>query len=250
MNPAFVVESIQHNGKNINIIQDSHITGGTKSRGIYPFIQNNNQYKEFVYAGPAIGYAQYALAFCGQQLGKKVTIFISSVLKKPTTPTRKAIRCGARIIKCTYLSDAQEKAKNYCEQDSNRFLCPFGMDSPDFNEILYQHCLAANPPNIGGGRIWVTVGSGTLLRVLMQIYPDAEFVGVIVGKKVWEDQFEPRDWRRLTLYTSELKFNWEIRNQCDIPPYDSLLTYDAKLWAFAKNHIRDGDYIFNVAGNE
>lgn len=245
----FVVEEIIYDNKRFNLIQDAYVTGGSKSRGLSVFIKKYNTYKEFVYAGPAIGYAQYALAWTCKNNGKQATIYLSTSINSDTYPTKQARNLGANIIKVqNTLAVTQDMAKSYCEEDpENRFLCPFGLDTEEFIEIMAEQFKLANPPDIGQGRIWVTVGSGTILKVLMRIYPDAQFSGVIVGKKVWQDQFLPADWARLTLYTSALKFGQHVKGQ-DIPPYKSVSNYDAKLWHFVRIHGKPGDYIFNIAG--
>lgn len=246
---SFVVEEIIHDDKKFNLIQDAYITGGSKSRGLDIFIKKYNTYKEFVYAGPAIGYAQYALAWSCKKNNKQATVYLSTHFAQDTNPTKQARKLGAKIIKIQdTLAATQDLAKSYCDEDpENRFLCPFGLDTEEFIEIMVEQFKLANPPDVGSARIWVTVGSGTILKVLMRIYPDAQFLGVIVGKKVWQDQFLPEDWNRLTLYTSALKFGQHVRGQ-DQPPYKSVSNYDAKLWHFVRIHGVSGDYIFNIAG--
>jgi hypothetical protein len=249
MTQPFVVEEVTYNEKIFRIIQDAYIIGGSKSRGLGIFIQKYFSYAEFVYAGPAIGYAQYALAHTCKENNKKATIFLSTHLDKDTLPTKQAKRCGANIIKIkNSLAETQNDAKKYCEsKPDERFLCPFGLDTDEFINIMVKQFKLANPPDIGNARLWVTVGSGTILKVLQKIYPQTHFMCVIVGKKIWEDQFSPEDWQRMTIYISALKFEWDVRKP-DIPPYRSVSNYDAKLWHFARNHGMTGDYIFNIAG--
>lgn len=246
----FVTEQVRYKNKKFNLIQESHVKGGSKSRGLIAFIKNYIDYEEFVYAGPAIGYAQYALAYCCNQLGKKAIIFLSAGNSYETIPTKNAKKYGATVYKLPKkLSDVQSEAKQYCDEDPNkRFLCPFGLDTEEFIQIMVEEFQRANPPSIENGRIWVTVGSGTILKVLLRIYPNATFMCVRVGKNIWEDQFHPTEWSRMTIYTSSLGFSQNVKRH-DIPPYTSVLNYDAKLWYFVKEHGEQGDYIFNIAGD-
>lgn len=248
MDKQVVVVPVTYQDKTFNVIQESGVIGGSKSRGMYSFIQAHSEYEEFVYAGPATGYAQYALAYCTNLLGKKATIFLSSVPPSGNTiPTRGAIKYGAKIFKRIYLEQVQNEAKLYCDVNPTRFLCPFGMDNDEFRGMLQDNLEKSGMPNIEGADMWVTVGSGTLLKVLLKIYPDTHFNCVIVGKQIWPDMFG-EDWGRLTIYKSPLKFTQNARRE-DIPPYNSVKNYDAKLWYFAKKFGKSGDYIFNVAGN-
>lgn len=252
MTDPFIIEDAidELSGKVFHVIQDAYIVGGSKSRGLIIYIKKYSQYNEFVYAGPAIGYAQFALALACKKNKKKAVIFLSTHFRTSTKPTTEARKLGAKInIIRDSLAKTQEVAKAYCDENpEKRFLCPFGLDTEEFINIMVEQFQAANPPDVGQGRIWVTVGSGTILRVLMRIYPEAKFSGVIVGKKIWEDQFDPKDWQRLTVYQSGLNFTQPVTNGDDIPPYNSIINYDAKLWHFARIHGSSGDYIFNIAG--
>ena len=243
------VETVTNKGRTFHVIQEAQVTGGSKSRAIYAFMQARDEYNEFVYAGPATGYAQYALAYCAKLLDKKATVFLSSCPRVGNTiPTQGAIDNGATIIRSIQLKDAQEAAREYCSGDTSRFLCPFGMDDTEFHQIFVDKLRAAGMPDIAGNvTIWVTVGSGTLLRVLLEIYPNNKFGCVVVGKNIWEDQFKPEDWARMTIYKSDLFFTQNVKKR-NAPPYNSVPNYDAKVWEFVRRFGKSGDYIYNVAG--
>lgn len=249
MDGQIPVEDVSYNGKTFHVIQDAGTIGGTKSRGILELMKRHDEFQEFVYAGPAIGYAQYALAYCASQLGKKATVFLScGPNTRDTDVTKKAKKYKPKIIKLTTLKEAEAAAAKYCEGDSSRYLCPFGMNSDEFRQILLEKLQDANMPTIPeGSEIWVPVGSGTLLRVLMEIYPNTHFHCIIVGKKMWEDQYEPDKWARMTRHTSTMPFSKRVPKD-QVPPYKSVLNYDAKVWWFARELGKSGDYIFNVAG--
>jgi hypothetical protein len=57
---------------------------------------------------------------------------------------------------------------------------------------------------------------------------------------------ESKDSPKSSLFISEKKY-MESVNPSDVPPYDSLDVYDAKIWIFVKQHGQDGDFIWNVA---
>lgn len=244
-NPKAKIIVVQHGDKKFNLIQERNVIGGTKTRGIYLFIKAKTEYIEFVYAGPATGNAQYALAYCCYLLKKKATVFLSSApANRDTAPTTNALKYGVNIAgKYVSLAEAQDAATRYCNENPGRFLCPFGLYDPDYIAILKKSIKAAFPDTFSPHRMWITVGSGTVLSALVQLFPKTLFCCVLVGRNIWQDQYTKQQWKRLTIYRAPEKF---VQNAEFPPPYKSLKNYDAKAWRFIRDEGQDGDYIWNV----
>lgn len=244
-NPKAQIIPIPHEGKTFYLIQDHAVIGGTKTRGLYQYIKSKPQYAEFIYAGPATGNAQFALAYCCSLLGKRATVFLSSVPRVGNTePTKNALKYGIHIAgKFATLAAAQEASKEYAAEDPERLLCPFGLDDEEFIEILRANLRSAFSADFAPSTIWITVGSGTVLRTLLRLFPNAKYKCVLVGRNIWEDQFTAAQWAQLTLYRAPEKFH---ENAKFVPPYESLRNYDAKLWRFVAEFGQDGDHIWNV----
>lgn len=87
--------------------------------------------EEVVYASPAEGGAQVALATVARKLGKRATIFVAR-RAKPHPRTLQAAKLGAKIVPIApgYLSVVQARAREYCAQSGAR-LMPFGADMPE-----------------------------------------------------------------------------------------------------------------------
>ena len=84
-----------------------------------------NGVTEVVYASPAEGGAQTALATVASQLGKRATIFVAQRAQlHPRTLMAK--RLGAQIVPVSpgYLNVVQARAREYCHQTGAR-LAPF-----------------------------------------------------------------------------------------------------------------------------
>ena len=102
--------TIKHN--NILVVRDDLFPGGTKARFL-PLLFTGAD--EVVYASPAEGSAQTALATAGQkQLGKRATIFVAE-RTNPHDRTRMAEGLGANIMQVPYgyLSTVQKRAEEY-----------------------------------------------------------------------------------------------------------------------------------------
>src|SRR3954470_18758195 len=99
----------EHDG--ILVVRDDLFPGGTKARFIPHLFTDCD---EVVYASPAEGGAQTALAQVAHDLGKKATIFVA----KRATPHPRALMAkalGAKVMQVTpgYLNVVQARATEY-----------------------------------------------------------------------------------------------------------------------------------------
>lgn len=224
--PAPVLE--EHCG--ILVVRDDLIPGGTKQRVLPQILPPGNEY---VYASPACGYAQVALAYTCERLGKRATIF-TAARKIPHARTLEAAAAGAVVVpvKCGYLSVVQAAARRYC-QETGAILMPFGFDSIAFLDALAG--VARGLP-IRPQEVWTVAGSGTLSRALQLAWPTARVYAVQVGKVP--------DVGRAELYVAPEKFEQGAKV---MPPFPSCANYDAKAWAFIQKWASPGSLFWNVA---
>lgn len=245
----------------VNVIRDDLLVGGTKQRGLYELLKNDKN-DTFVYGSPLNGYAMVAISYCASLLNKNAVIFIAGSIDSKST--RKARKYGATInfVNGT-LEEAQKQATEYVDSHKSATLVPFGGDSPEFNKILYKNLKKATKHVAEPFRLWIPVGSGTLAKVLMKLWPNAIIMPVRIGKNIWEDQFTPTDWERLggrkridTLRVindpklPKIKgFEYQRFDEPApvFPPWPSMKTYDAKVFQRILQFGQDGDYIWNVA---
>lgn len=224
--PEPVLQTIE----GIQVVRDDLIAGGTKRRVIPRLLTGSN---EFVYASPAYGYAQVALAHTCTELGLQATIFTAK-RQQLHARTLEAKRAGAKIVMVStgYLSNVQAKAKGYCTA-SGAALLPFGLDVPLVRDGIAEVArgLGLNPT-----RVFTVAGSGTLTRALQQAWPNAEFFAIQVGRT-------PEIGRAKLLIAPE-KFEDDAKL---LPPFPSCSNYDAKAWRFIKQHAIPGALFWNVA---
>ncbi len=228
--------------RNVKVIRDDLLPGGTKQRGI-DGIELPPGTTEIIYAGPWNGAAQVALALAARQRGIKATAFLS---RNDYYVTTNAKEYGLNVM-CVgkTLTELQVAATKYADEIPTRYVLPFGFASPGIiammtNNIIYSlgDKLDRNHPY----NIWLVAGSATLLGVLYKVFPNAKFNIVQVGKTVWDDQME---LDRTTKYIAPEKF---FEDATILPPYPSAITYDAKAWQFVIKHATDGDLVWNVFG--
>lgn len=214
----------------IIVVRDDLLPGGTKSRVIPALLSGAS---EFVYASPAYGYAQVALAHACRAAGFAATIFTAK--RNELHPrTREAKDAGAKIVMVPhgYLSNVQAKAKAYAAATGAKLL-PFGLDVPEMAAGLRA---VAESVDYVPSEVWTVAGSGTLSRALQAAWPEARFYAVQVGA-------EPKAGRAEVLKASE-KFEQDARMK---PPFPSCSNYDAKAWAFIQSRASEGALFWNVA---
>ena len=227
--PKPVIESL---GQGL-IVRDDYLRGGTKQRGLIPYLQNHPG-TEFVYASPAYGYAQVALAVSARLTGKQATIF-TAMRKKPHPLTRKAYELGAKIlqVKHGYLNVVQKRAKEYCAETGASYI-PFGANLPVISTAITK---AALELDIEPSEVWTVSGSGTLTRALQNAWPYARFITVIIGK-------QGINAGKAKQYTAPEAFEQSAKHP---PPFNSCPNYDAKAWQFYQKHAMPGALFWNVA---
>jgi hypothetical protein len=242
--PVQVEEYTIDDQTKINVFQDGVLTGGTKQRALIPLLQSlMPRYNEFVYAGHIIGYAYTAIAYGCWLLGAKSTSFVQGTTK--TTSYQRAIHYGGEVRKYNQsLEYVRNIAETYTAGKPNAYIFPLGFSFPAYEEMLSNALRISLPPRIEPQRLWVIAGSGTLLQVFGKLWPNTELLAVLVGKNIWEDQFDPQIWKRITIYKAPQRYG--ARTEL-LPPYASVSNYDAKIWQFVLKHGQDGDYIWNVA---
>lgn len=223
--PAPIIERHGH----VDVVRDDRIAGGTKVRAL-----TLDGADEFVYASPAAGYAQIALAVAARAFGKRATVFCAQ--RRTLHPrTAEAQRAGARIIEvpCGYMTVVKARARAYCAETGARLL-PFGFDTPEF---IARLAAVASALGIAPSEVWTVAGSGVLSRALQSAWPDAAFYAVRIGA-------DP-DAGKARLYVAPEKFDQPAK--CP-PPFASCENYDAKAWRFIQAHAAPGALFWNVAG--
>ena len=213
------------------IVRDDLFPGGTKAR-VLPFLLDPGA-AEYVYASPAYGYAQIALAYAAASMARRATVFVAKRLTLHAR-TQEAQRAGAKIVQVPYgyLSVVSARARDYA-RSAGASLLPFGMDFPAMIEAMaaVAASLDIDPPEV-----WCAAGSGTLTRALQCAWPNAAHHAVMVGTVP--------NAGHATVHTAPEAFTRDAR---DRPPFPSCSNYDAKVWQFFKRQARPGALFWNVA---
>lgn len=224
---------VEHEG--IFVVRDDLIGGGTKARFMVRLFE---QAEEVVYATPAEGGAQTALAWTAREMGKRATLFVA----KRADPHPRALmakRLGAKVYQVTpgYMTVVQKRARDYCAA-TGATLAPFGLDLPEAIETI---AAAARATGFEPDEVWCAAGSGVLARSLALAWPNARRHVVQIGRAL-----KPDDVAGATIHVYPRPFGQEARTR---PPFPSDPHYDAKAWEIATARRGAGRVLFwNVTG--
>lgn len=216
------------------IVRDDQVKGGTKRRVLTGMMRDADE-EEFVFGGPAQGYAQLALAYSARDVGKRATYFVAQ--RRALHPyTAEAQAAGARIVEVPAgrLSVVQYRARTYAAEAGARFY-PLGFDVPEFHEGLELVVRREFSDRPVPSEVWATAGSGALSRALQRAFPRARHYAVRIG-------FKP-DVGAATLLEAPEAFADRAEQP---PPFPSCPWYDAKLWRFVCRQASPGAIIWNV----
>jgi hypothetical protein len=229
-----MIQTRTHDG--VTVVRDDLYPGGTKARYLGQLFGGA---EELVYASPAEGGAQTALATIAAELGKRATIFVAD-RAKPHPRALMAKRLGAQVVlvKPGYLNVVQARAATYCERTGAR-LVPFGVDTPEAIATIAE---AARETGLEPAEVWCASGSGVLARGLALAFPKAKRFVVQVGRDL-----TPDDVAGAEIIVHPLKFGDRCKSQ---PPFPSDPHYDAKAWevCLARANKKAGPLFWNVTG--
>jgi DNA modification methylase len=220
------------------VVRDDQVPGGTKERALRLWLPTLGV-KKVVYATPAQGYAQVALARVGRELGIEVVLF-TAARKELHQRTLTAQAYGARIEQVSpgYLAVVEKRAADWAKEN-DAYLCPFGLDCKEFIRAL--SAVIQSTPIEEPKEVWCAAGSGTLSRAIQRAWPNAVVHSVAVGRdpEVWEGEYS-----KLHVYDRDFAEPARI-----VPPFPSCQEYDAKAWEVMQEKGSDGALFWNVASD-
>lgn len=219
----------------VTVVRDDLTPGGSKTRVFLAMMQASAA-EEFVYAGPAFGAAQEALAIAAYRTGKQATLFVAK--RRTRHPrTEAAHSYGARIVEVApgYLNVVRSRATAYAEA-RGAVMVPFGAAVPEAREIG----VAATRLRLAPRTVWCAGGSGTLAMALRGVWPYAQLNVVEVGRAL---DLPENDLLRV----HRAPYRYEQRCKTT-PPFNADPHYEAKAWeAMHTAGDLDGALFWNVA---
>jgi 16S rRNA G966 N2-methylase RsmD len=237
LNPKIIVEnitvdSVNQDSRTFYVVRDDLLMAGTKQRMVKYIGSKLSQDKKYVYAGPPSGVAQVALALIGQFFGLNI-VYITKTI---TDMTLKAKTFGLNVITTQSVGKTYDKYIGEYKYEG----LPLGLKG--FDEDLAEAISEKSSISFESfykrtykGSMWCIIGTGTLEHAIRLAIPGIVTIKVQVGY-----DNELADYVAPESYLEHAKY---------MPPYQSVSTYDAKIWQFVIKYGHDGDFIWNVAGS-
>jgi len=234
----------------VAVVRDDTLAGGTKVRVLTPYLASKPELRTPIYAGPAQGYAQWALA-CSCMLlgeGRRAVLYLPA-RKRREPQSEAALRCGGELreLRPGYLSQLKYHAAAFEAGGEGRQLLPLGLDTPELVELLgYALRRLLFPLYQLGERklhVWCAAGTGVLSRALQEALPEARHFAVAVGRKPNVGN------AKLLLPSRPYGFAQPCRTP---PPFPCVREFDAKAWERMEEEPRPRGVLrlfWNVGGN-
>lgn len=220
----------------IHVVRDDLVPGGTKLRYLMDIF---NYYDEVVYATPAFGGAQLALAYGAKMQGKRVTLFVAK-RKKPHERTLEAKQAGARVFQVPngFLKVVQARAKKYARDKGAHYL-NFGGDDESTIQRIGNAAEIVNRNHGPFDEVWSASGSGVLMRGLQRGIEAKRFCSVQVGRDI-KGKVDKAE-----IIDNPLAFEKELKEQA---PFPACPNYDRKAWKACKEQSKGKVLFWNVLG--
>lgn len=215
---------------NITVVREDLIPGGTKARFVDAFFEDVD---EVVYASPAQGGAQTALALAARRLNKKLTLFVAEAKNKhPRVVLSQQLGANIVEVKLGFLSNVQAKAQNYTA--GKRLLRGCRVRNLDFGfgnsaVIALIADVARQIPR--PVQLWCAAGSGTLARGLAAAWPDVPRFVVQCGHKL-----TPSEAAGATVLVYPKPYGYQESRE---PPFPSDPTYERKAYRIMLDRVGD-----------
>jgi cysteine synthase len=224
--------------KNLTILRDDKLIGGSKSRFIKDLLDMNK--KGFIYCSLGYGAFQVALSQICKEIGKECIIF-SPDKKNKDINSKLVIENGGTVnfIPYGYMSVLNKRARDYNDYHNNQYqILTFGADSEEaIDSISKTMKQIITILNYEPQHIYCSVGSGTLLKGILKATEKSIIHGVIVGKD-FTIQHE-----RVKLIKYPKKFNYLSKLEID---FQSNKNYDRKALEIALEDNIENSFFWNV----
>lgn len=214
------------------VVRDDLCPGGAKHR-VFREIVRKQKPSALIYGGPGWGGAQIAMTYVAREQGIPAISFVPW-RKNPLARERFISRLGTRVVPCRpgYLTVVKARTRAYQEEHGG-LLVSWG--APETVEVVGRFARRIDTSEID--EVWVTAGSGQLLRALMTAWSDRglRFFGVQVGAAVKAPGAEIVAYPR--------PFSWRTKAST---PFPSCRYYDAKGWETAQKLSKGRVLFWNV----
>ena len=215
----------------VRVVRDDLITG-SKVRGGDCLISKISPGQDtIVYVQPRFGLAGVSILDVAKRHGKKVVLFMPAS-KRISHHQACCIERGAeaKFARIAAMPNLNLIAKAWAKGRPNCFFVPLGLK----HELVTAGFVKTMSKMVEPEEVWSVISTGVLTRSMQIAWPNAKFHAVAVARNL-----KAGELGRADVISAPEQFTRAIKGG-DIPPFPSVLTYDAKAWRYIpKNTGRD-----------
>lgn len=215
----------------VRVVRDDLITGSKVRGGDCLISKISPDQDTIVYVQPRFGLAGVSILDVAKHHGKKVVLFMPAS-KRISYHQACCIERGAeaKFARIAAMPNLNLIAKAWAEERPNCFFVPLGLK----HELVTAGFVKTMSKMPEPEEVWSVISTGVLTRSMQIAWPNAKFHAVAVARNL-----KAGELGRADVISAPEQFAQAIRGD-DIPPFPSVLTYDAKAWRYIpKNTGRD-----------
>lgn len=228
-----------HDG--ILVAREDLLKGGTKTRAA-EFMFSQIKEKTVVYVAPRVGLAPTAICELAELYKKKVILFMPA--SKEISDHQAHVYNKAQKVffkRIAAMPNLNIIARNFAKLNGYKFL-PFGLNHPHVIAGFVRIAETIRNRNISISEIWTAVSTGVLTRGLQIGFDDVEMKGVCVARNMKVGEIG-----RTKIISEPLSFTTKEKIE-NLPPFDTVKTYDGKVWKYIPKDTDKIRLFWNVAG--
>lgn len=215
----------------VRVVRDDLLTGSKVRGGDCLISKIAPEQDTIVYVQPRFGLAGVSILDVAKRHGKKVVLFMPSS-KRISHHQACCIERGAeaKFVRIAAMPNLNRIAKAWAGERPNCFFVPLGLK----HELVTAGFVKTMSNMIEPEEAWSVISTGVLSRSMQIAWPNTKFHAVAVARNL-----KAGELGRAKVLSAPEQFTQAVKGD-DIPPFPTVLTYDAKAWRYIpKNTGRD-----------
>jgi hypothetical protein len=232
----------EHDGIKV-VREDLSLKGGTKSRAA-EFLISETKKNTLVYVVPRIGHAGIAIMELSKLYNKEV-IFFMPACKEISDNQAFIINLNPKNVifeRIAAMPNLNRIAKKYADQNGYEFL-PFGLNHPYTIAGFVKTCDDILRNYDEPEELWSAVSTGVLTRGLQIGFQNTNMKGVCVARNMKNGELG-----RTKIISEPLPFLKSEKKE-NLPSFDTVPSYDGKVWKYIPKNTGKNIWFWNVAGS-
>lgn len=229
---------------NVTVVrEDLVLKGGTKSRAA-EFLISTLKKDVVVYVAPRVGHAGIAIMELCKLYNKEAIFFMpsSAIISDHQAAIIDMNPKDVIFERIAAMPNLNRLAKKYADQNGYEFL-PFGLNHPYTIAGFVRACEELLKNYKEPEELWSAVSTGVLTRGLQIGFQNTKMKGVAVARNMKQGELGRTD-----IISEPLPFLSNEKKE-NLPPFNTVPSYDGKVWKYIEKNSSRDIWFWNVAGN-